>query len=132
MKQKFSNAWKSSKQIRKQRKYSYNAPLHTKHKLLASHLSKELMQKHGTRNFPVKKGDMVKIVRGQFKNHVGKIEAVLLKKTRVHVEGAQLIKRDGTKVSYPIHPSNLIITTLNIDDKLRQKALERKNDKKTS
>jgi len=56
MKKKFSNSWKASKQVRKQRKFRYNAPLHIKHKFLSAHLSKELMKKYGTRNIPVKKG----------------------------------------------------------------------------
>lgn len=126
MKTQFSNAWKKSKQTRKQRKYRHKAPLHLKHLFLSSHLSKDLMKKYGKRNIPVRKGDTVKIVRGQFKNHMGKIEKVFLKKTRVYVEGAETIKKDGSKISYPLHPSNLIITTLNLEDKERQKILERK------
>ena len=30
-----------------------------------------------------------------------------------------MIKKDGTKVFYPIHPSNLVVTELNLDDKKR-------------
>ena len=132
MKKKFSLKWKLSKQRRKQRKYTYNAPLHIKHKFMSAHLSKELMKKYGTRNLPLRKGDIVKIVRGNFRNHLGKIERVFLKKTRVYVEGAQIIKRGGSKVFYPLHPSNLIITTLNLEDKRRQKIIQRKNVKASS
>ena len=39
---------------------------------------------------------------------------------------AELTKRDGTKKLLALHPSNLMITELNLDDKMRQKALERK------
>jgi len=42
MKQKFSTTWKASKQPRKQRKYSANAPLHIKRKMLSANLSKTL------------------------------------------------------------------------------------------
>ncbi|MBI2507598.1 50S ribosomal protein L24 [Candidatus Woesearchaeota archaeon] len=132
MKNKFSTHWKSSKQKRKQRKYAFNAPLHIKHKFMSAHLSKDLLKKYGTRNIPVRKGDAVKIVRGNFKSHVGKIEKVMLKKTRVYVEGAQMVKRDGSKVFYPLHPSNLIITSLNLEDKKRQEILQRKNVKAPS
>ena len=127
MKINFSNLWKRSKQTRKQRKFRYNAPLHTKHKFLSAHLSKELIEKHKIKSIPVRKGDQVKILRGQFKNHMGNIEKVFLKKSKVYVEGAELIKKDGSKVFYPIHPSNLLITILNLEDKERQKILERKN-----
>ena len=90
------------------------------------------MKVDGTRNIPLRKGDTVKIVRGNFKSHIGKIEKVFLKKTRVYVEGAQIVKRDGAKVFYPLHPSNLIITNLNLEDKKRQLVLQGKNVKASS
>ena len=64
---KFSKFWKSSTQARKQRKYVHNAPLHIKHKMLASSLSKELRKEHGVRSVPVRKDDFVTIKSGQFK-----------------------------------------------------------------
>ncbi|MFH0868472.1 MAG: 50S ribosomal protein L24 [Candidatus Woesearchaeota archaeon] len=126
MKTKFSRSWVKSKQPRKQRKYRYNAPLHIKQKFVSSHLSKELRNKHNKRNMNLRKGDVVKIARGQFRNKTGKIEEVDLKKTLVYVSGIEITKRDGTKTRYPIHPSNLIITEMNIDDKKRNKILVRK------
>lgn len=126
MKKKFSKSWKSSTQKRKQRKYIHNAPLNIKHKFLASHLSKELIKKYNKRSIPVRKGDKVKIVRGQFKKKEGKVEKVFTKKSRVYIDSIQITKIDGTKTHYPIHPSNLIITDLNLDDKKRKKILERK------
>ena|SRR3989344_6504409 len=125
MKNKFSKHWKSSKQPRKQRKYIANAPLNIKHKFLAAHLSKDLIKKYKKRAIPVRKGDTVKIVRGKFKKKAGKIEKVLTKKTRVYIENIQNTKRDGSKTYIPIHPSNLIITELNLEDKERQKILQR-------
>lgn len=122
---KFSTSWKRSKNPRKQRTYIANAPLHIKRGLFSTRLSKELTKKYSKRNITVRKGDNVKIVRGSFKNHSGKIERVLTKRLRVYVEGAQILKKDGNKVFYPIHPSNLIITELNLDDKQRQKILGR-------
>lgn len=78
------------------------------------------------RNIPVRKGDIVKVLRGQFKKKSGKITKIFLKKTKVNVEGMDLIKKDGSKVPYLIHPSNLMITELNLEDKKRQKALTKK------
>jgi len=124
--EKFSSMWKSSRKPRKQRKYRLNAPLHIKQKFIQSHISKDLRKKYGKRSAGVRKGDKVKIMHGKFKKHEGKIERVDLKKTRVFVSGAELTKRDGTKKQLALHPSNLIITELNLDDKMRQKALERK------
>ena len=125
MKNKFSKHWKSSKQPRKQRKYIANAPLHIKHKFLAAHLSKDLIKKYKKRSLPVRKGDTVKIVRGRFKKKMGKIEKVLQKKTRVYIENIKNLKKDGSKTYIPVQPSNLIITELNLDDKERQKILQR-------
>ncbi len=122
----FSSTWKSSKKPRKQRKYRLSAPLHTKHKFVQSHLSRELRKKHGKRSIGLRKGDKVKIMLGQFRKHEGKIENIDLKKARVFVNGVELTKRDGTKRMLALHPSNLMITELNLEDKLRQKLLERK------
>src|SRR3989344_5069378 len=125
MRKKWSSNWKSSKQPRKQRKYVYNAPLHIRKKFLSAHLSKQLREKYSRRSLPIRKGDVVKIMRGIFKNKTGKIEEVNFKKLKVYVEGAQIIKKDGTKTFLPIHPSNILIIELNISDKERQKILQR-------
>ena len=126
MKKKFSTNWKRSKQARKQRKYRHNAPLHVRQKFVHVHLSKELKKKYGKRNVGLKKGDKVTIVRGQFKKHKGNVERVSLKKLKVHVSGIEITKKEGSKTTYLIDPSNLIITELNLDDKIRQKIIERK------
>lgn len=126
MKKKFSKKWKSSKQPRKQRKYRANAPLHIRKKFLSSNLSKNLREKHKIRNIFVRKGDKIKIVRGQFKKHIGNVSKIDLRKMKVYIEGAEILKKDGTKVQYPIDPSNLIIQELNLDDKKRKKIMERR------
>lgn len=125
MKRKFSRYWKKSKQPRKQRKYRHNAPLHIKHKFLAAHLSKELKNKYERRAIPLRKDDKVKVMRGQFKGKIGKIRSVNLKKSRVYIEGVEIIKKEGSKVFCPINASNLMILELNLDDKKRKEILER-------
>jgi len=116
---KFSKHWKGSKSPRKQRKYARNLPLHLRKKLLSCSLSKDLRKKHGKRNMTARKGDTVRIFVGQFKNITGKINRVDRKKVRIYVAGAEVVKRDGTKRFYPIHPSNAQITELYLDDKKR-------------
>lgn len=122
----FSSTWKYSKKPRKQRKYRISAPLHIRQKFVHSHLSKDSRKKYGKRSIGLRKGDKVKIMKGQFKKYEGKVEKIDLKKTRIFVTGAEITKRDGTKRLIALHPSNLMVTELNLDDKLRQKALERK------
>ncbi len=128
MKKEFSKHWKSSKNPKKQRKYLANAKLHIKRKLLSATLSKDLRKKYNRRSFPIKKDDKVTILRGQFKKLKGRIVSVNLKNTKVHIDSAQLIKKDGSKVFYPIHPSNIMITDLNLDDNKRIKSLMRTKD----
>lgn len=119
MKKIWSNAWKASSQKRKQRKFVFNAPLHVKHKLVNVNLAKDLKAEHSTRAVPVRVGDVVEIMAGQFKSTSGKVAKVSLGRTKVFVEGAVVKKRDGTEVQYPIHPSNLMITKLDLSDKKR-------------
>lgn len=126
MKKKFSKKWKSSKQPRKQRKYRAKAPLHLRHKLMAAHLSKELRTKYKKRAIPVRKGDKVKVFRGQYRGTIGEIEKVDMKKYKIYVKGVEKKKKEGQKIQYPINPSNVLILTLKLDDKRRAKALERK------
>lgn len=109
----------------------YNASLHLKRKIvLSSPLSKELRKKHNKRTMVVRKDDTVKIMRGQFKGKSGKVTKVNSKDGKVYVEGIELIKKDGTKTMYPLRASNLMITSLFLDDKKRKKILERKQEKK--
>jgi len=129
MKQKFSTSWKSSKQPRKQRKYRANAPIHILRKFLSANLSTELRKKHSKRNFPIKKGDTIKIMRGTFKGKTGKISIVNIKRQRTAVENIQRQKKDGTKVNVWFNPSNLQITELNLEDKKRLDSLNKSNKK---
>jgi large subunit ribosomal protein L24 len=121
MKKKFSTKWKASKQPRKQRKYSVNAPLHLRKKLISANLSKELRKKYSKRSIPVRKGDAVKIMRGKFKGKKGKIIEIRMKYGKIIIEGVQVKKQDGSKTNFPLRASNLQITELNLDDKKRLK-----------
>ncbi len=115
------SSWKRSVQPRKQRKYQYQAPKHVRGKLLSAHLSKELRQKYKCRSIRLRKGDKVKIVRGEFRGKEGKIERVDLKKSRVYLAQIEISKKDGSKVRPPIPASNLVILELEANDKRRIK-----------
>ena len=123
MKQKFSTSWKSSKQPRKQRKYTANAPLHIKKKLVSVNLSKDLRKKYGKRNISVRKNDVVRIMKGKFNKKKGKVTEVKLKKSKIIIEGIQVKKQDGSKVNFPMKASNLQIIELYLEDKKRVKKL---------
>ncbi len=125
MKKKFNTSWKSSKQPRKQKKYLLNAPLHVKRKLISSNLSKELRKKFKKKSLPLRKGDVVKIMRGKFKGKKGKVTTIKLRTQKIEIEGIQVKKQDGSKVNVPIRSSNLQIVELNLSDKKRNKALKK-------
>lgn len=114
-----------TKQPRKHRRFRYSAPLHVRRKFLSAHLAEDLLIKYNRRSLPVVKGDTVRIMRGEFKDHTDKIAFVDLKKGFVEVEGVILTKADGKKVAKPIHPSNLLITKLNLTDPVRRARLEK-------
>ena len=110
-------------QPRKQRKMRYNAPIHRRRKMIASHLAEELMLKYNKRSVTVKKGDTVKIIRGGLKGHIGKVASVDTKKMKITMEGATIAKADKSQVARPIDPSNVIITHLDLSDPWRSKKI---------
>ncbi len=126
MKKKWSRTWKKSVQTRKQRKFKHNAPNHVRQKAMGVHLSKELAKKHGTKTMAVRKGDTVKIVRGQFSKKTGNVMQVKAKVGKVYIEGIENVKKDGSKAFYPLKPSNIMITELNLDDRKRKKIIDRR------
>ena len=65
-------------------------------------------------------------MRGSFRKKKAKITSIELKDSRVILEGIQRSKKDGTKVNVYFHPSKLQIQSLNLDDKKRLLAIERK------
>jgi large subunit ribosomal protein L24 len=114
-----------SKQPRKQRRWLYKAKLHDRHRLLHATLSKKLREKYGKRAIRVRKGDKVKIMRGQFAGHEGRVIEVDMKKCRIKIDGVTVRKADGTEVAYPVHPSNVMIIDFGEIDDVRKKILER-------
>jgi large subunit ribosomal protein L24 len=115
-----------SKQRRKQRLSLYAAPLHRRHRYLSAPLSPELRKKHGVRSLPVRKGDKVRIVCGDFKKLEGDVLDVNAKRRYIHVGGATTTKTDGTQVPRPVAPSNVTLIKL-APDKERDKVLERRS-----
>jgi len=111
---------------KKQRKRLHQAPLHERYRRFASPLSPELKGSHNTGSVPVRTGDTVRVMRGDYKGLEGKVTRVDRKNYRVFVEGVTREKVDGTSTPVPIHPSKVVITRLNLDDKWRKEALNRK------
>ena len=70
---------KRIKNPKKQRKRLFNAPAHIRHKLMAAPLSSEIAASRGVKTLPVRKGDTVRIERGDNKGFEGKVSRVDLK-----------------------------------------------------
>ncbi|HEY9245680.1 MAG TPA: 50S ribosomal protein L24 [Candidatus Methanoperedens sp.] len=108
-----------SSQPRKQRKSRYQAPFHIRNKFMGSILSNELKEKHGIKSLPVRAGDTVKVLRGDYRGKEGKVSEVNLKKMTITVDGIVVSKADGTEVLRPVHPSKVMITKLELKDEKR-------------
>jgi len=111
-------------QPRKQRKMLFQAPSHIRYKHFSAPLSPSLRASHDVRSIPVRSGDTVRILRGDRKGLEGKVTRVDRKNYRIFVEGVTREKVDGTTTFMPIHPSKVMITNLNLDDKWRRESLK--------
>ena len=110
-----------SKQPRKQRKALYNTPAHARGKHLSATLSKDLRAQVGKRSLPIRTGDKVSVVRGDFKGHEGEVLSVDYSSYKVTVEEVTLSKPDGTATFLPVDPSNLVIIDADLKDDRRIK-----------
>jgi large subunit ribosomal protein L24 len=115
-----------TKQPRKQRLALYSAPLHSCHKLLSAPLSRELREKHKIRSLPIRKGDNVRILRGDFKKLEGDVTKVDTKHRFIQVKGVNVSKADGKEVSRMIRPSNVMLLKL-VADKERTQIIDRRS-----
>lgn len=95
-------------------------------------LSKDLRAEYGVRGSSLRKGDTVRIAKGDYKGHEGKVSAIDLPSMKITVEGVQMSKMDGTKKNVSISPSQVTITKLDLSDKLRKKSFEGKKSKAKS
>jgi large subunit ribosomal protein L24 len=111
----------------KQRKKLHQAHLSERYRRFSAPLSSKLKESHNTSSVPVRSGDTITIMRGDRRGSEGKVQRIDRKNYRIFVEGIDREKVDGTKILVPIHPSKVMITRLNLDDKWRKKILERKS-----
>ncbi len=101
------------------------APQHERSSfLLRASLADDLKSKYGRNSIRVKPGDSVKLVRGEYAGIEGKVQKVFPREGRVTIEGVTREKIAGGTTQIRIHASNLVVTTLNLDDKLRRQKLE--------
>jgi len=95
-------------------------------KNISAPLSKELREKYGTRTVRVRKGDTIRVVRGDYKNVEGKVDRVDPGNGFIYVENVTGEKVDGSKYLVPLKSSKIIVQNLNLEDKLRRNIIEQR------
>lgn len=109
-----------SSKPRKQHKARAKAPLHKRSKELRSPLDPSKYSDAGVRRVTIRTGDTVRVVRGSRQGHEGKIAKVDLKRRKVAVEKALIMKADNKEVSIWFDPSNLVVTKVDLSDPARR------------
>lgn len=89
-----------------------------------SPLSTELREKYRRRTVKPRKGDSVKIVKGEFKGIEGKVMKVSPREGTLNVDGVTKEKQKGGTALVPIHSSCVVVTAIVLDDKTRKARLE--------
>ena len=95
-------------------------------KQICAPLSKQLRKNYGRRRIRIVTDDTVKVIRGEYKGITGKVTKISTESCSVAIEGNKKEKLKGEKIDVYIHSTNVIITSLNTDDKWRLKILEKK------
>ena len=118
----------ASRQPRKQRRRMHHSPLHLRGRRVRAHLGPRYLEDTKVRyprSLPLRQGDTVQVMRGGHRGEEGKVTRVDRRHYRVYVEGITVAKADGTEVGRPVHPSNLLITRLDMTDPWRRRLVER-------
>src|SRR5215212_7664146 len=102
-----------------------NIKKHIIDKNIRSPLADTLRDDYHKRNARVIKGDTVKVLRGEYKNVEGKVEKVKTGRSTLFLEGIQREASKGGKVKVQIHSSNVMITSLNLQDKQRGNVIQK-------
>ena len=99
-------------------------PKHQRDKMVGGMLEDSLRKQYGRKNVRVIKGDSVRIMRGEYKGVEGKVEKVNTERATFHIEGIQREKIRGGQVKVPIHSSNVMVISLNLDDDYRSSKIQ--------
>lgn len=104
--------------------------MHRRRKLISAQLSRELRKTSKRRNFPLRKGDRVKVLCGEFRGKEGRVTGTDVADYKIFMEGLVVKKPDGKEKAIPISPSNVMILELDLSDEKRKRALARRSGEK--
>lgn len=109
-----------------QRRLLHSFSWHRRIKQLSAPLARNLRQRFGVRSLVVRKGDTVKVVSGGHKGKSGKVARLGVKRGLIYIEGITESTAKGKAKMVGIHVSNVTVTKLDLSDKYRRSALERR------
>lgn len=132
---------------RRQRKAHFTATNVKRRKQMAAQVDPHLRDRMATkgkaypRSLPVRKGDRVRVVRGQEfignnppvkvrdppRGRAHRVTGVNTRKRKIFVEGKTYEKSDGSKIPFPIDPSNVVIVNPDWSDPRRRHIISRIN-----
>ena len=97
-----------------ERKKYHKEKIHRKKNRLHVHLSKDLRGKlkKKKRSMLVRKGDVVKVLRGPEKGKEAKVKSVSTVKRKVYLEGVVARSARAREMPVPLEPSNLLLVRL--------------------
>lgn len=90
-------------------------------------LSSSLRDKYTRNAIRLRVGDSVRLLRGEYSGIEGKIQKVFASDGLITVEGINREKIAGGTTPVKIPASNVVVTSLNLDDKWRREKIEGKS-----
>ncbi|MBO3800273.1 MAG: 50S ribosomal protein L24 [Candidatus Brockarchaeota archaeon] len=99
---------------------------HLAYKSSSVHLSRELRAKYGFRSLPIRAGDRVLIIRGDYKGVEGDVSRVDRNRGRVYISGVYRENARGEQRLVPIPLSSIILVKIDEKDRWRQRIIGRK------
>jgi large subunit ribosomal protein L24 len=90
-------------------------------------LSTNLKDKYTRNAVRLRVGDSVKLLRGEYSGIEGKIQKVFASDGMITVEGINREKIAGGTTPVRIQASNVVVTSLNLDDRWRREKIEGKS-----
>lgn len=115
----WSTAWQKSKNPQKQRKFRAKAPKHQRGRFVSARLKDSLREKLGTKSIPVRAGDKVEIMRGDYTGKRGTVDRIDREEYRLYVEGVKRETVSGSETMVSVDPSNVMLMRLDLDDDMR-------------
>jgi large subunit ribosomal protein L24 len=122
--QKMKEIERSSKPTKERKSAAHRSIRDKSDSLARAPLSTDLKAKYGRNSIRIRPGDGVKLIRGEYAGVEGKIQKVFSDEGRVTVEGVTREKIAGGNTPLHIQTTLLVVTSLNLDDKLRRQKLE--------